>query len=66
MHITVFVLFIFAAFAFLFAPEGRETVAYIVGSVLLVLGLGAIGVNQFILKVPGIELHTKGKADITT
>jgi hypothetical protein len=52
-------LFIFAAVVFVFAPEGKEKLSYILGVVLIIMALGAIGASQFQFKVPGIEVDTK-------
>ena len=56
---SVTVLVIVAAVAMLFAPTGREPVGYVLGAVLLVLALGAIGASKFLLRVPGVVLDTK-------
>lgn len=59
--IVVFLLFIFSGLSFLFAPEGRELTANIIGAALLVLALGAIGVLKFALRLPGVEVKAEGK-----
>lgn len=51
-------LFVVAVVAILFAPQGKEIVGWILGSVLIVLALGAIGASRFLLKVPGAQLNT--------
>jgi hypothetical protein len=51
--------FAIAALIVVFAPSGREKLAYILGAALLVMALGAIGAAQFRLKVPGVEVDTR-------
>src|SRR5438445_12368240 len=63
---AVCVLTIFAALSMLFAPQGREQVGYIIGAVLLVIALGAIGASKFILKLPGVQLDTRNQAPLDT
>ena len=55
---AVTLLFIFAGVIMLFAPEGRQQIGYIIGVVLVILALGAIGASKFVLQVPGIHLNT--------
>lgn len=52
------VLFVVAALVVVFAPEGREGLAYILGGALLVIALGAIGASQFKFRVPGVVVET--------
>lgn len=61
--IVVFLLFVFSAFVFLFAPEGKEMRANIIGVALLVLAMGAIGAHKFMLKLPGVEVKAEGKKE---
>lgn len=58
-------LFGVAALLVVFAPEGRETLATILGVVLMIFALGAIGVAQFRVKAPGVEVDAgrSGPAD---
>jgi hypothetical protein len=43
-------------FAILVAPPEKEVASYIVGAVMCLLALGAIGASSFKLKAPGIEI----------
>jgi hypothetical protein len=45
-----------------FAPSGKERVSYIVASALVVLTLGAIGVQEFRIKTVGIQIEAGIKA----
>jgi hypothetical protein len=54
-----FLLVAFAVSIMLFAPNEKEKVAYIIGAILLVLALGAIGANKFVFKFFGITVDTK-------
>lgn len=45
-----------AALITVFAPREKQTMAYVLGAALLVMAVGAIGVAQFKIKVPGVEL----------
>jgi hypothetical protein len=49
----------FAISIMLFAPNEREKVAYIIGAILLVLALGAIGASKFVFKFFGISVDTR-------
>lgn len=49
-------LFVVAALVVIFAPNGKQSMANVLGGALLVIALGAIGVAQFRLKAAGIEL----------
>ena len=52
-------LFSIAALIAVFAPDGRERLAYVVSAVMVVLALGAIGARNFLLRVPGVQLDTR-------
>lgn len=54
-----FCLVAFAVSIMVFAPNEKEKVAYIVGAILLVLALGAIGASRFVFKFFGISVDTK-------
>lgn len=56
---AVVVLFIVGVVVMLFAPPGKEQLAYVIGSVLILLSVGAIGASRVILRVPGIELSAQ-------
>jgi hypothetical protein len=45
-----------------FAPQGKEGVSYVVGAALVVLSLGAIGVQEFRLKTVGLQIDAGLKA----
>ena len=45
-----------------FAPSGKEGVSYIVASALVVLALGAIGVQEFRIKTVGVQIEAGIKA----
>ena len=49
-------LFCVSALVMIFAPPGKQELAYALGAVLLVIALGAIGVAKFKLKAPGVEI----------
>jgi hypothetical protein len=55
---SVTLLFVVAAAAMLFAPDGREALGGIIGAALLVMALGAIGASRFLLRVGGVEIDT--------
>ncbi|BFM10979.1 hypothetical protein R50072_11320 [Simiduia litorea] len=40
----------------IFAPDGKETVSYLVSGALTIISLGAIGVSSFKLKTPVVEV----------
>ncbi len=61
--IAVTVLVIAFGIQMVFAPEGRETVAYIITPILLVLSLGAIGASRFVLKTPAAEISVDESTD---
>ena len=50
-------LFIVASLVMVFSPSGRESASYILGAVLIVMALGAIGASHFKFSVPGIEVE---------
>lgn len=54
-----FLLVAFAASIMLFAPKEKEKVAYIIGAILLVLALGAIGASKFVFKFFGLIVDTR-------
>ena len=62
--IVVFLLVIISAVTFVFAPKDRQYIAYIVGGILLILAFGAIGVYQFVIKLPGIDLRSEGNKEL--
>ena len=51
-------LFLAADAGILFAPPGKAVASWILGIVLIVLALGAIGVSKFLLKIPTATLMT--------
>jgi len=54
-----FSLVAFAVSIMVFAPNEKERIGYIVGAILLVLALGAIGASRFVFKFFGISVDTK-------
>ena len=60
--VVVAILMVCSSAIFVFAPENKNTVATIMGSVLLVMALGAVGVSKFLLKTPFGTIDTSGKA----
>lgn len=44
------------------APQGKEGVSYVVAAALVVLALGAIGVQEFRIKTIGIQIDSGTKA----
>lgn len=61
--IAVTALAIASGIQIVFAPEGREIVAWIISPVLLVLSLGAIGASRFVLKTPAAEISADESSD---
>lgn len=59
--IIVFLLVALAIVIMLFSPPEKESVAYVIGAVLIVLALGAIGAPKFALKLFGISIETSGR-----
>ena len=43
----------------IFAPTGRETLAYVLSPVILVLALGSIGATRFTLKTQGTTVKVE-------
>lgn len=43
---------IVAALIVIFAPAGKENIAYFIGAALLIMALGAIGVTRFDINIP--------------
>lgn len=56
--IVVAILVVSSSVLFVFSPQDRNTVATIMGTILLVLALGAIGASKFILKTPFGKIET--------
>lgn len=54
-------LFCVAALVVVFAPPGKEGLAYVLGAALLVIALGAIGASQFKFSVPGVTLEANAE-----
>jgi hypothetical protein len=52
--------FVVAAVVVIFAPPAKQGLAYVLGAALVIMALGAIGVAQFKLKTPGVEVETEG------
>jgi hypothetical protein len=48
-----------ATICFLFAPAGKEKMGMIIGSILAVLALGAIGASNFIIKGFGVHIQSE-------
>jgi hypothetical protein len=59
LMIGVFGLVTVATIILLFVPVIREKFAPIIGAILLVLALGAIGVSKFAFKLFGVTVDTK-------
>jgi len=53
------VLTVLSAVLAVFAPEGKETITYVIAGVLFILALGSIGASIFSFKLPGIEVSTQ-------
>ena len=51
------VLFVVASLVMVFSPNGRESASYILGAVLIVMALGAIGASHFKFSLPGVEVE---------
>ncbi len=49
-----------AALIVIFAQDGKQTMSYIVGVAFLITALGAVGVAQFKVSVPGISVAAAG------
>ena len=45
-----------------FAPQGKEGVSYVVAAALLILSLGAIGVQEFRIRTVGVKIDGGEKA----
>ncbi len=60
--VVVAILVVCSSAIFVFAPENKNTIATIMGTVLLVMALGAVGVSKFFLKTPFGTIDTRGKA----
>jgi hypothetical protein len=60
--VVVAVLVVVSSFILVFAPAGKELPAAIIGTVLLVLALGAIGASRFILKTPFASIESGADA----
>ena len=52
-------LFVVATFIIVFAPAGKEKYAYILGAVMIIISLGAIGAVKFHLKLPFVDIDTR-------
>ncbi|MFM7875967.1 MAG: hypothetical protein ACKO8M_05465 [Microcystis panniformis] len=53
------VAFMVGALIITFAPADKQQVAYVIGAVLMIFALGAIGSSQFTLKMLGVEVSAK-------
>lgn len=58
--IVAAVLLIFGGSALLFSPNEKKTEGIIVGTVMIILALGSIGASTFRVKLPNIEIESKG------
>jgi len=63
--LAVTALAIVSGIEMVFAPSGREVIAFIITPLLLVLSLGAIGVSRFVLKTPAAEISAGESSDQT-
>jgi hypothetical protein len=55
--------FLIAAVVAVFAPPGKETLAYGLGAALVVMALGAIGMARFSARLPGVQIEASGSPD---
>lgn len=55
------VLTLFSGALLVFAPEGKETVSYVVAGVLFIFALGSIGATVFAFKLPGVSVNAGTK-----
>ena len=60
--IVAAVCLIIGAVLILFAPQGKENVSYIIALALIVLPLGAIGIQELRIKGFGIKIEGGTKA----
>ncbi|MFZ6675779.1 hypothetical protein [Undibacterium sp. Xuan67W] len=57
-------LFIVASMVIVFAPAGKETASVILGVVLIIFALGAIGAAAFKIKAGGVEVSTTNEIQV--
>lgn len=55
------ILVLVAVVSVIYAPDGREDVGYVIGAVLIIFALGAIGATKFNFKIPGVEMSADSK-----
>jgi len=51
-------MFLVAVLVLVFAPEGRQNISYLLGSVLIIFSLGAIGASKFSAKFRDLSIDT--------
>lgn len=59
--LSTVVLTIFSGALLVFAPEGKETISYVVAGVLFIFALGSIGATVFTFRLPGASVSTGGQ-----
>jgi uncharacterized protein YceK len=52
------IILIFGCSSILFAPQNKEMESMIIGAVMIVLSLGAVGASSFKVKMPSFEIST--------
>ena len=60
------VLLIFGCSALLYCPKDKKTEGIIIGAVMIVLALGAVGSTAFRIKLPTVEIQSGNQSYSST